>query len=160
MAFSFALNAQFIPQPMGYNPDVNGDELIGVEDLMGTLSLYGNPFDNVDSTVTVFLTVTEDNGLYSIPENADVVYISADGPENSSFNFILPSGDGFKSLVIFVKNIQGIDGSQAWCNFVYSVDCLSEGSCYTTFMAVSDYNPQYTIVMRGPDGVWYHEANY
>ena len=151
---------QFIPQPMGYNPDVNGDEFIGVDDVMGTLALYDNAFDNGDSTVTVHLTVSEDNGLYSIPESADVAYITADGPENSSFNLILPSGDGFKSLVIFVKNIDGIDGSQASLNFLRSADCLSEGSCYMTTMGVSENLPQYTIVMRGPDGVWYHESNY
>ena len=61
MAFAFALNAQFIPQPMGYNPDSNSDGAIGSEDLMGLLSFYGTEFDNGDSLVTENLSFTAAN---------------------------------------------------------------------------------------------------
>ena len=51
LAFTTTAKAQFIPQPMGYNPDENSDGLIGVGDLQGLLALYGSSFNNHDSIV-------------------------------------------------------------------------------------------------------------
>ena len=75
MAFAIALNAQFIPQPMGYNPDSNSDGAIGSEDLMGMLSLYGTEFDNGDST-EIFMVdfVGVEDSTFVIPESTDICY--------------------------------------------------------------------------------------
>ena len=50
LLLSCSMLGQFIPQPMGYNPDANGDSFIGADDVMGTLALYGNIFSTNDST--------------------------------------------------------------------------------------------------------------
>lgn len=153
---------QFIPQPMGYNPDVNGDEFIGVDDVMGTLALYDNAFDNGDSTVSIFEMLTDPLDTLWIPENADFVYITADGPENPDFELILPSGIGFKSIVILVKNATDISGSTAYCRIKFQGGCDYDpsGFCELKFLVTPSYKPQRYIAIRGEDGVWYDSSNY
>ena len=51
LLLSYSMLGQFIPQPMGYNPDANGDQFIGVDDVMGTLALYDNPLHFAKSAV-------------------------------------------------------------------------------------------------------------
>jgi hypothetical protein len=147
---------QFIPQPMGYNPDVNGDEFIGVDDVMGTLALYDNAFDNGDSVVTVFADLTDPLDTLFIPANTDMVYINADGPENPHFLIELPSGTGFKTLVVMAKNTTEISGSTASIRFIEPCD-YGDGFCTVQWIYVTEYKPLYTFLIRGLDGVWYSE---
>ena len=56
--FALSMSAQFIPQPMGYNPDSNSDSFVGIDDLMAVLSLYGTPYDSGDSVEVVTLDFT------------------------------------------------------------------------------------------------------
>ena len=97
-------SAQFIPQPMGYNPDSNSDGFVGAEDLMGLLSLYGTPYDNGDSVDVVTLDFTGvENDTLSVPEGADVIYLLS-GDSVTQYNdryVLLPSGTSWKSLVFF-----------------------------------------------------------
>ena len=66
---------QFIPQPMGYNPDANSDGFIGVDDVLETLVLFGNAFDNGDSTdIFVVNFVGQEDSTFVIPEYTDICY--------------------------------------------------------------------------------------
>ena len=111
--FTFALCAhccaQFIPQPMGYNPDENSDGLIGVGDLQGLLALYGNAFDNGDSLTVVS---TPDNlwqdglGTFVIPNGTDIVYLNYEVPVAwTSAAIELPETTGFSTLMVFTDPI-------------------------------------------------------
>ena len=115
MACGVTAFGQFIPQPMGYNPDVNGDEFIGEDDVMGTLALYDNAFDNGDSTVVATVELNGDNSCWPSPgeqyilPDADVIYLDVTGYDsgadglNSTYNCFkmkLPQGSGFKTLLV------------------------------------------------------------
>lgn len=117
MAFAIALNAQFIPQPMGYNPDSNSDGAIGSEDLMGMLSLYGTEFDNGDST-EIFMVdfVGVEDSTFVIPESTDICFIEwlpefLDVPaeENpycineAQMKCVLPAGNTLKFMSVIMK---------------------------------------------------------
>ena len=158
-------SAQFIPQQMGYNPDVNGDELIGVEDLMGTLSLYGSEFDNGDSLMVSSWTFPEDypipptaeqdaSGIpvdVDIPENIDVLYVHQ--TVDRMVNFHLPEGDGFKVFQMFLS-----------CENFYQWDVrimLTESSLSMAWGApfvVKEARPKSFILIRGHNGVWYESG--
>ena len=122
---------QFIPQPMGYNPDVNGDEFIGVDDVMGTLALYNSIFDNGDSTVVATVQVSGDNqgwpstGSHEalVLPDADVIYLDVEAYDTGNdgnystynvFKMKLPDGVGFKTLLVIpphADQIQAPDGA-------------------------------------------------
>ena len=108
---------QFIPQPMGYNPDANSDGFIGVDDVLETLVLFGNAFDNGDSTVVATVQLSGDNqgwpnnllGEELILPNADVIYLDVMGYDTGQpglystynvFKMKLPEGTGFKTLLV------------------------------------------------------------
>ncbi len=111
---------QFIPQPMGYNPDENGDAFISVTDLQGMLALYGNAFDNGDSTdIFVVDFVGQEDSTFVIPETTDICYFEwlpefQDVPEEENYYCInesnlfplrgvLPAGNTLKFMTIIVK---------------------------------------------------------
>ena len=161
--FTFALYAhccaQFIPQPMGYNPDENSDGLIGAGDLQGLLALYGNTFDNGDSTAIEYMTFSvEDQALggsgytlsadgcclRSISESTDIVYLHKTNYCGSMF-IELPIDDTFKTLLIL---------------------CSSDTTCTTNFQFYENgteravcnplpNHPEYFILVRGHNGLWY-----
>jgi len=107
--------AQFIPQPMEYNPDSNDDSFIGSEDILGALTLFGTPFNNGDSVniVTLDFRGLSDDTLF-IPENADIVYVLDEFKNyNSSTveqrNLFLPNAESFKSLMVIPEIQQSAD---------------------------------------------------
>ena len=71
-------HSQFIPQPMGYNPDSNSMG-IGSEDLMGMLSLFGSSFNSGDSLVVDYFEYS-----FIEHENGDL--------EADTFILIYPQG--------------------------------------------------------------------
>ncbi|MDA0907738.1 MAG: hypothetical protein O3B44_06200 [Bacteroidetes bacterium] len=102
-----SMSAQFIPQPNAYNPDSNNDGTVGSEDLLGLLSLYGNPFNNDDSVEVVTLDWGGQEGdTLQIPESADIVYMLSGGQtgQPSHRYYLLPEGIGYKSLVLLPIN--------------------------------------------------------
>ena len=125
-------SAQFIPQPIGYNPDSNSDGAVGSEDLLSILSLYSTMFDNGDSTVMQTYDVTGVGCLdyyepIQIDESVDIAFIITDiGSCGTEPSFILPDGFGYKSLVVLVKNEEvdsqiNIEGfGQMWLNNTFS----------------------------------------
>lgn len=157
MACGVTAFGQFIPQPNAYNPDANGDSFIGVDDVIGTLALYNSVFDNGDSTVSIFETLTDPLDTLWIPENADIVHIAANGPENANFIVVLPLGIGFKSLVALVNNITGSESSNQAIRFKVQNGCDYDpnGFCEQKYLSVSTVRPQHYITIRGEGGVWY-----
>ena len=162
---AMAGSAQFIPQPIGYNPDSNNDGFVGSEDLMGLLSLYGTPFDNGDSVDIVTLDFTGfENDTLSVPENADVVYLlsgdSTSTPSNER-HVLLPSNTSWKSLVLFA-----FSSFNESCQF----RCISSGSFFgdgvlsSSFAEVTmlwgknpeydTYGMHYQILLRNHFGYW------
>lgn len=119
MAFVFAVNAgaQFIPQPMEYNPDANDDEFIGVDDVIGILALYDNAFDNGDSTeIFVVDFVGQEDSTFVIPESADICYFewlpefldvpAAENPyciNQAYLKCVLPAGNSLKFMSVIMK---------------------------------------------------------
>lgn len=145
---------QFIPQPMGYNPDVNGDEFIGVDDVMGTLALYDNAFDNGDSIVSVFETVTVPNDTIVVDDSVDILYITTQMEDNDELVVVLPQGGaGFKSLLIFLNN-QG-SGSLWVRMWQQNSLCQPSGYCERAYLGVNPPDPECFILIRGEDGTWY-----
>ena len=154
---------QFIPQPMGYNPDENGDAFISVTDLQGMLALYGNAFDNGDSLVVESWTFPEDyptpptaednlNGYpvnVHIDEEFDFLYINQLVDRN--VNFWLPQGDGFHVLQVFLS----CEGFNNWPVEFFGVDgdpnsYMNGGTAY-----IYEGRPKTFTFIRGHDGRWY-----
>lgn len=145
---------QFIPQPMGYNPDVNGDEFIGVDDVMGTLALYNSPFDNGDSLVIKQINFPQDAGTYAdtdvdvvVDESWDIVYLH-NQETTTLLKASLPSGSGYKVVQFFVKH----DYQPYELSFrVYNEDFTD----LSTPGWVNSSRPVVFTFIRGHDGEWY-----
>ena len=159
LACTTSATAQFIPQPMGYNPDENSDGLIGVGDLQGLLALYGNAFDNGDSTEIETITFsTEDQALggsgyslsqdgcclRSVSESTDIVYL-----HNSDFCGVifveLPVADSFKTLLVLCST-----DAPCYSQFQFYESGIEKALCNPT----PNY-PEYFIFLRGHNGKWY-----
>ena len=147
---------QFIPQPNAYNPDVNGDSFIGVDDVMGTLALFGNAFDNGDSlqTLTLQFSVLDQsnaglgytpNEKFLIPLGVDILIV--EGIDVSQVWLELPATTGFRSMLIMATTVnqnhttfkfyrQGWDGSPVL-------------KTHTT-----DYKGEWTALIHHPNGMW------
>ena len=150
LLMSCSMFGQFIPQPMGYNPDANGDSFIGVDDVMGTLALYGNTFDNGDSLVIKSINYPEVAPEYTaagvdiaIQEDWDLLYLS--NSYTSVLDISLPEGSGFKVLQLFVTG----EGLNFTVNFHTLQADLDNRFVYAGF-------PQSATLIRGHDGVWYY----
>ena len=168
-------SAQFIPQPMGYNPDSNSDGFVGAEDLMGLLSLYGTPYDDGDSVDVVTLDYTGfESDTLQIPEHADIVYLlsgeyNGDGDQVSRVAW-LPLGESWKTIVVF-----------GYTTFSYPERCdynihadegyISNGVAYPYPRNVGHveggYNSNwsseigaYSIFIRDHFGNWRRESNF
>ena len=146
----YSMLGQFIPQPMGYNPDANGDSFIGVDDVMGTLALYGNTFDNGDSLVIKYINYPEVAPEYTatgidiaIQEDWDLLYLS--NSYTSVLDISLPEGSGFKVLQLFGTG----EGLYYTVNFHTLQTGLNDRFVYVGF-------PQSATLIRGHDGVWYY----
>ena len=150
LLLSCSMLGQFIPQPMGYNPDANGDSFIGVDDVMGTLALYGNTFDNGDSLVIKSINYPEVAPEYTaagvdiaIQEDWDLLYLS--NSYTSVLDISLPEGSGFKVLQLFVTG----EGLNFTVNFHTLQADLDNRFVYAGF-------PQSATLIRSHDGVWYY----
>ena len=165
MACGVTAFGQFIPQPMGYNPDANGDSFIGVDDVMGTLALFNSPFNNGDSINTMELTFTGDaiiqdyNGsndtipatgaAFFIPEEVDILVLDAEN-EVSAF-FTLPEGPGFKSLLVCMSTNQ-------YAAYQFQ---QSNPSIFSHYLESWDpYRSMYSLLLRLPNGKWYCPHTY
>ena len=140
---------QFIPQPMGYNPDVNGDEFIGVDDVMGTLALYDNAFDNGDSIATLSINFPADydvwpNAIVGIPDSLDIIYLHQE--EDVGVDVTLPQGTGYKNLQFFCS-----------CNAsaAYQITITFSGPGTLLQESLRCQKPTYFRFLRGENGVWY-----
>jgi len=146
---------QFIPQPMGYNPDVDGDEFIGINDIMGVLPLYNSAFDNGDSTVSVFETVTTPNDTIYVDENTDFLYITTLLDDNGYVHVQLPQGNDFSSLVILANqpnpSNSGSNFLQVWQG---DAGCGAD-VCGLGFYVITANTPKGMMFLRGEDGLWY-----
>jgi len=108
---------QFIPQPMGYNPDANSDGFIGVDDVLETLVLFGNAFENGDSTdIFVVNFVGQEDSTFVIPESTDICYFewlpefldipAEDNPyciNPAQMKCVLPAGNTLKFMSVMMK---------------------------------------------------------
>jgi hypothetical protein len=146
LALSLSVYGQFIPQPMAYNPDENSDGLINVNDLQGLLSLYGNNFNNSDSTIIEFIDFGADCLEYyddiAINENVDLLYVRTGiGSCGTEPSLILPQGDSFKTLVVFANQYGPVFGSR--------IDIPPYGQ-----IILGDH-AKYKVLVRGHDGNWY-----
>lgn len=143
---------------MGYNPDVNGDEFIGVDDVMGTLALYDNAFDNGDSIVSVFETVTVPYDTIVVDDNTDLLYINASLDDGNEFMVLLPNGGvGFKTLAIFIRNTgESFSGATVGVRMHQQNElCDPSGFCERAYLLVNAYDPECFMLIRGEDGTWY-----
>ena len=161
MAFAIALNAQFIPQPMGYNPDSNCDGYIGSADLVGLLALYGNAFDNGDSLIVQTINFPEEEGDYwdgncdsdvcvLLDDLWDIVYFST--TNDAVVFFELPEGIGYKVVQVFVD----CDGFAQMNVMFYHP--ASIGLPLINPMTVNCDRPRVFTFIRGHDGIWYGQA--
>ena len=154
LLLSYSMLGQFIPQPMGYNPDANGDEFIGVDDIIGALALFGNPFYNGDSLEIEQLSFsTYQASHFQIPNQTDVLYIDFESPNWSvaPMNFALPQGEGFKSLLIFMSTDVPLGQGTHWQFFdvdgqsIYSWESWGQSRGFA-------------FLIRGTNGKWYSNA--
>ena len=158
LACTTSATAQFIPQPLGYNPDENADGLIGVGDLQGLLALYGNAFDNGDSTEIETITFSaEDQAiggsgyslgsdgccLRSISESSDIVYLHSSDYADDLF-IELPAAESFKTLLVLCST------DVYYARFLFHDNGLQMGMCNPP----TNY-PRYFIFIRGHNGRWY-----
>ena len=157
LIFSIAGTAQF--PGSAYNPDQNGDALIGTQDLQGLLALYGLEW-NPDSVVVYGLSDLEEPefcGYQSnncndykrqVPEDADIVV--HDWGENNSNNVDLILPEVPRTLILFGvgKNTDGIQPLS------YAVD---GGPTVYNAGFVFEYmtNTRNIAILTGFDGRWW-----
>ena len=160
LVVSSLASGQFIPQPMGYNPDENSDGLIGVADLQGLLALYGQPFNNADSLNIVLLggngEVLPDTIF--VDENADLVYITQQNALSFT-HIVLPEGDDWK-VCLFILNVVG--DNYGW-DGKFIVDVPPPPYCAGLSCDYDYYNfqsftigvvPAFFTAIRGHNGLW------
>ena len=185
LLLSYSMLGQFIPQPNEYNPDVNGDQFIGVDDVMGTLALYNSPFSNPDSLTMEFhefpaILDSDVDGQVVIEviatEDTDVIYATqTDGEacpdwmsncsncycKQNHLNLILPEGDNWKVVQLFAKA-----GAQSRLSvkLLYPTpsSCISD-TCYSPYttlfsnIELINSSSRFLTMIRGHNGQWYYE---
>ena len=92
-----SLGSAFAQCTSPYNPDADGNGVIGSSDLMGLLTTFGNPFCGYDSLNVQ--TITGAGALIS--ENTDIINIG--GEADQWLGVSLPSGLETKVLIVFVR---------------------------------------------------------
>ena len=150
---------------MGYNPDANGDEFIGVDDVIGTLALFGNSFSNNDSIMTMDVTfpIVNEAGeelhfdlpdFFVIPEDVDVLNLTSLAFEESGSHPLLklPQGNGFKTLLVFAKRTDPTAGA-----FHFYHDLLYAGTPNSILqvLGVDLDMPRFVLFLRSSDGQWH-----
>ena len=151
-------SAQFIMQPMNYNPDSNSDDFIGSEDLVGLLSLYGTPFDSGDSLNVVTLDFTgQEFDTLQIPSSADIVYLLSGGQTgqpSERYYLLPPQIPAHKSLLVIPVN--NFEGFADWCNFHALTESEEWGTyeLYSLSIESTIMNSQMGIFVRDHFGNW------
>ena len=148
--FAMSMSAQF-----PYNPDSNGDNLVGIDDLLDLLPLYGDEFYPDGYPVIQYYTETlefqgynEPYQVYFINDSVDIFIISH---VNNPTKFQLPAGDTYKAMKIAFdlvpnKYIGVWNGGWhlGWCNPPTSnVSSCNFGTSY----------------FRLPNGNWYGDKS-
>ena len=156
LLLSCSMLGQFIPQPMGYNPDANGDSFIGVDDVMGTLALYGNSFDNGDSLVVKYINYPDVAPEYTaagidiaVQEDWDLLYLN-NSSTTSVLDISLPDGNGFKVLQLFVKGDSFASGAFTINIYGPQLQLILPDP----LLVYNGFQPSVTLI-RGHDGIWY-----
>ena len=91
-----SLGSAFAQCASPYNPDSDGDGVIGSSDLMGLLTTFGNPFCGYDSLNVQ--TVSDTSAV--IDEDTDIIFVEA-FDDYTVRNLHLPMGEGTKVLILF-----------------------------------------------------------
>ena len=157
LLLSYSMLGQFIPQPMGYNPDANGDSFIGVDDLTGMLALYGNAFQNDDTLNIKTIEFPEEYDLYplnqflgyTISEDWDILYLNQ--KEDEGVSLYLPSGTGYKVVQVFVS-CENFAQMPIWFLPPNGTPTIFGGS-----MNVICGSPRVFTFIRGHNGKWYSQ---
>ena len=164
------VSAQFIPQPVAYNPDENADGLIGFSDLAGLLALYGNTFFNGDSTqIQSFETPDTCPAFFGenaclVSEDTDILYWTTSLAQCSYEPVIrLPNGNSWKTLLIFLSS----DNAQEQLIRIR----IEEDSVVATDDNGTNYyenlfddvwmvpgRDKFKLLIRGHNGIWYEQT--
>jgi hypothetical protein len=151
--FALSMSAQF-----PYNPDSNSDNLVGIDDLLDLLPLYGDEFYPDGSPVIQYYSDNEwlgnDAGLqpYYINDSIDIFII---GDIINDTEFILPAGNTYRTMKVAIA-------TYAWS---YIRIGNSPGNvlsfCHPTSSEFPGTFPCNWGVnyFRLPDGIWYGDKN-
>ena len=107
-----SLGSAFAQCASPYNPDSDGDGVIGSSDLMGLLTTFGNPFCGYDSLNVQ--TVSDTSAV--IDEDTDIIVVEWFSPVDR--NIILPSIEGAKVFIVFVDAPTDGSSDTPYINFV------------------------------------------
>ena len=94
-----SLGSAFAQCASPYNPDSDGDGVIGSSDLIGLLTTFGNPFCGYDSLNVQ--TVSDTSAV--IDEDTDIIFVEGIN-DVTPRNIELPSGTETKVLIVFLKS--------------------------------------------------------
>ena len=166
MACGLTALGQFIPQPNAYNPDANGDSFIGVDDVMGTLALFGNAFETSDSLQSLSLEFSQESiqsdgpgtweNPYQLPEGIDVLVVHSVDVEHVHLN--LPSGTGFHSLLIMTTTENPGPSTTSFsfygpANDDY-VQIYGDDTLETLHIDAYSWHGRWGALLRSPSGQW------
>lgn len=153
MACGVTAFGQFIPQPNAYNPDANGDSFIGVDDVMGTLALYGNAFETSDSLQVVDIELGPES-WYNIEPNTDILIVHPTGGGNQRY-LVLPDAVGFKTITVMMTH----DANTVMSYYIYVSDPASPNySEPLRLVNVTASSPKSVRFTHAPNGTWYRPA--
>ena len=121
-----------------YNPDSDGDNMIGINDVLDFLPYFGMPFFPAGDTIVTENIFVPDAIHPTVQEETDVVYISAYGSGSDQW-ITLPEGNTWKMLLLM-----------GTANGNYNVKGYDDGP----FIGYNVLGVQMTICVRGNDGIW------
>lgn len=157
LLFSLVVAAQF--PVSGYNPDQNGDALIGTYDLQGLLALYGLDW-NPDSVVVYGLSDLEEpdfcgyhtnncnNYKRQIPEDADIIVHDWGVNNSNHVDLILPTVP--RTLILFGVG-KNTDGIQPLSYMVEGGPTVTNAGFVFEYMT----NTRNIAILTGFDGRWW-----
>ena len=153
MACGVTAFGQFIPQPNAYNPDANGDSFIGVDDVMGTLALYGNAFENSDS-LQIYYHEVEDQSPYEIQPDTDILFVHATGGVGI-YDLVLPEVIGWKTITVMMTH-----DSPALIQYQFFVSDPESLNFEIALrlVNVTHASPKSIRFTHAPNGTWYRPA--
>ena len=136
--------------PVPFNPDADGDELIGVEDLMVTLSLFGQSFSPTFMSEEVFVVPFDSTAeWFSINTLSSIYLIDLRTAEFADPYYTVVDIEVFLEDANF-NPIWFLNGTQFW--FLSEYDDSSVNGWVTVHM--SNYNTDTNEEMDCLEGVW------